>query len=119
MKQTFVIGIGGAAGQGVVATPGDIFAKIFSRRGLRLTVLFPQKRELRWPVTSFRTISGSQITQKPITRKCMLPLIRITSSLCRIPCGPAGAHQPRKKYSTTSGSTCIKPKAECYHGIHQ
>src|SRR5947199_10147221 len=35
MKQTFAIGIGGAAGQGVV-TPGDIFAKIFSRRGLHL-----------------------------------------------------------------------------------
>jgi 2-oxoglutarate/2-oxoacid ferredoxin oxidoreductase subunit alpha len=35
MKQTFAIGIGGAAGQGV-ATPGDIFAKIFSRQGLHL-----------------------------------------------------------------------------------
>ena len=35
MQQTFAIGIGGAAGQGV-ATPGDIFAKIFSRRGLNL-----------------------------------------------------------------------------------
>src|SRR6201998_3144702 len=35
MKKTFAIGIGGAAGQGV-ATPGDIFAKIFSRRGLHL-----------------------------------------------------------------------------------
>jgi 2-oxoglutarate/2-oxoacid ferredoxin oxidoreductase subunit alpha len=35
MKQTFTISIGGAAGQGV-ATPGDIFAKIFSRRGLHL-----------------------------------------------------------------------------------
>ena len=35
MSQTFTIGIGGAAGQGV-ATPGDIFAKIFSRRGLHL-----------------------------------------------------------------------------------
>jgi 2-oxoglutarate/2-oxoacid ferredoxin oxidoreductase subunit alpha len=35
MKQAFAIGIGGAAGQGV-ATPGDIFAKIFSRRGLSL-----------------------------------------------------------------------------------
>jgi 2-oxoglutarate/2-oxoacid ferredoxin oxidoreductase subunit alpha len=35
MKQTFGIAIGGAAGQGV-ATPGDIFAKIFSRRGLSL-----------------------------------------------------------------------------------
>jgi 2-oxoglutarate ferredoxin oxidoreductase subunit alpha len=35
MKETFTIAIGGAAGQGV-ATPGDIFAKIFSRRGLHL-----------------------------------------------------------------------------------
>src|SRR5256885_5185075 len=35
MKQAFAVGIGGAAGQGV-ATPGDIFAKIFSRRGLHL-----------------------------------------------------------------------------------
>jgi 2-oxoglutarate ferredoxin oxidoreductase subunit alpha len=35
MRQIFAVGIGGAAGQGV-ATPGDIFAKIFSRRGLHL-----------------------------------------------------------------------------------
>src|SRR5580700_4939084 len=35
MSHTISIGIGGAAGQGV-ATPGDIFAKIFSRRGLHL-----------------------------------------------------------------------------------
>jgi 2-oxoglutarate ferredoxin oxidoreductase subunit alpha len=35
MKKTFAIAIGGAAGQGV-ATPGDIFAKVFSRRGLHL-----------------------------------------------------------------------------------
>ncbi len=35
MRQSFALGIGGAAGQGV-ATPGDIFAKIFSRRGLHL-----------------------------------------------------------------------------------
>ena len=35
MSQTFAIGIGGAAGQGI-ATPGDVFAKIFSRRGLHL-----------------------------------------------------------------------------------
>lgn len=35
MKQSFALGIGGAAGQGV-ATPGDIFARVFSRRGLHL-----------------------------------------------------------------------------------
>jgi 2-oxoglutarate ferredoxin oxidoreductase subunit alpha len=33
MKQSFSVGIGGAAGQGI-ATPGDIFAKIFARHGL-------------------------------------------------------------------------------------
>src|SRR5215472_7513973 len=35
MNRTFTVSIGGAAGQGV-ATPGDIFAKIFARRGLHL-----------------------------------------------------------------------------------
>jgi 2-oxoglutarate ferredoxin oxidoreductase subunit alpha len=35
MKQTLAVAIGGAAGQGV-ATPGNIFAKIFARRGLHL-----------------------------------------------------------------------------------
>jgi 2-oxoglutarate ferredoxin oxidoreductase subunit alpha len=35
MDPTFTIAIGGAAGQGV-ATPGDIFAKIFVRRGLHI-----------------------------------------------------------------------------------
>jgi 2-oxoglutarate ferredoxin oxidoreductase subunit alpha len=35
MSHTFAIGIGGAAGQGV-ATPGDILALLFSRRGLHL-----------------------------------------------------------------------------------
>src|SRR5258708_26441658 len=35
MKQTFAIAIGGAAGRGV-ARLGDIFAKMFSRRGLHL-----------------------------------------------------------------------------------
>ena len=35
MDRTFAVAIGGAAGQGV-ATPGDIFAKIFTRRGLHI-----------------------------------------------------------------------------------
>src|SRR5947208_8640423 len=35
MDRTFAVAIGGAAGQGV-ATPGDVFAKIFARRGLHL-----------------------------------------------------------------------------------
>jgi 2-oxoglutarate ferredoxin oxidoreductase subunit alpha len=35
MEHTFAVSIGGAAGQGV-ATPGNIFARIFARRGLHL-----------------------------------------------------------------------------------
>src|SRR5215470_2607458 len=35
MQETFAVAVGGAAGQGV-ATPGNIFAKIFARRGLQL-----------------------------------------------------------------------------------
>lgn len=35
MKHTFAVSIGGAAGQGV-ATPGNIFARIFARRGLHV-----------------------------------------------------------------------------------
>src|SRR5579864_8380665 len=35
IKLTFTVSIGGAAGQGV-ATPGNIFARIFARRGLYL-----------------------------------------------------------------------------------
>jgi len=35
MNRTFTVSIGGAAGQGV-ATPGDIFAQVFARRGLHV-----------------------------------------------------------------------------------
>jgi 2-oxoglutarate ferredoxin oxidoreductase subunit alpha len=35
MKHTFAVSIGGAVGQGV-ATPGNIFTRIFARRGLHL-----------------------------------------------------------------------------------
>ena len=35
MDGTFAVAIGGAAGQGV-ATPGDIFAQVFARRGLHV-----------------------------------------------------------------------------------
>src|SRR6266404_7224955 len=57
MKQTFAIGIGGAAGQGV-ATPGDIFAKIFSRRGLNLNAYNAYQSIIRGGHT-FLTIRAS------------------------------------------------------------
>jgi Pyruvate/2-oxoacid:ferredoxin oxidoreductase gamma subunit len=55
MRQTFAIGIGGAAGQGV-ATPGDLFAKIFSRRGLHLNAYNAYQSIIRGGHT-FLTIS--------------------------------------------------------------
>jgi len=63
MKQTFAIGIGGAAGQGV-ATPGDIFAKIFSRRGLHLNAYNAYQSIIRGGHTllTIRTGSGQSCT---------------------------------------------------------
>src|SRR2546421_3773359 len=59
MKQTFAIGIGGAAGQGV-ATPGDIFAKIFSRRGLHLNAYNAYQSIIRGGHTLLTIRSGTE-----------------------------------------------------------
>src|SRR6201998_690372 len=59
MKQTFAIGIGGAAGQGV-ATPGDIFAKIFSRRGLNLNAYNAYQSIIRGGHTFLTIRTGPQ-----------------------------------------------------------
>src|SRR5260370_1560793 len=59
MKQTFAIGIGGAAGQGV-ATPGDIFAKIFSRRGLHLNAYNAYQSIIRGGHTFFTIRTGPE-----------------------------------------------------------
>src|SRR5467141_1654183 len=59
MKQTFAIGIGGAAGQGV-ATPGDIFAKIFSRRGLHLNAYNAYQSIIRGGHTLLTIRTGSE-----------------------------------------------------------
>ena len=59
MQQTFAIGIGGAAGQGV-ATPGDIFAKIFSRRGLHLNAYNAYQSIIRGGHTFLTIRTGPQ-----------------------------------------------------------
>src|SRR2546427_7651712 len=59
MRQTFAIGIGGAAGQGV-ATPGDIFAKIFSRRGLHLNAYNAYQSIIRGGHTFLTIRSGPE-----------------------------------------------------------
>ena len=65
MRQTFAIGIGGAAGQGV-ATPGDIFAKIFSRRGLHLNAYNAYQSIIRGGHTFLTIRTGSEkVTIEP------------------------------------------------------
>src|SRR6195256_6065786 len=74
MKQTFAIGIGGAAGQGV-ATPGDIFAKIFSRRGLHLNAYNAYQSIIRGGHTFLTIRTGPQrITNMGDRLDLMIPL---------------------------------------------
>ena len=74
MKQTFAIGIGGAAGQGV-ATPGDIFAKIFSRRGLHLNAYNAYQSIIRGGHTFLTIRSGPEkITNMGDRLDLLIPL---------------------------------------------
>src|ERR1700732_1779960 len=74
MKQTFAIGIGGAAGQGV-ATPGDIFAKIFSRRGLHLNAYNAYQSIIRGGHTLLTIRSGTvKVTNMGARISLLMPL---------------------------------------------
>src|SRR5229473_2179128 len=74
MKQTFAIGIGGAAGQGV-ATPGDIFAKIFSRRGLHLNAYNAYQSIIRGGHTLLTIRTGpDQVTNMGDRIDLLIPL---------------------------------------------
>ncbi len=74
MKQTFAIGIGGAAGQGV-ATPGDIFAKIFSRRGLHLNAYNAYQSIIRGGHTFLTIRTGpEQVTNMGDRIDLLIPL---------------------------------------------
>src|SRR5687767_11104685 len=58
MKDTFAVAVGGAAGQGV-ATPGNILARIFARRGLHLNAYNAYQSIIRGGHT-FLTIRAGQ-----------------------------------------------------------
>ena len=74
MTQTFSIGIGGAAGQGV-ATPGDIFAKIFSRRGLHLNAYNAYQSIIRGGHTFLTIRAGvDPVTNMGDTLELLIPL---------------------------------------------
>src|SRR5215468_2981729 len=74
MKKTFTIGVGGAAGQGV-ATPGDIFAKIFSRRGLHLNAYNAYQSIIRGGHTFLTIRTGPErVTSFGDTIDLLIPL---------------------------------------------
>ena len=74
MSHTFTIGIGGAAGQGV-ATPGDIFAKIFSRRGLHLNAYNAYQSIIRGGHTFLMIRAGPEpVTNMGDTLELLIPL---------------------------------------------
>src|ERR1700751_3276522 len=74
MRQSFAVGIGGAAGQGV-ATPGDIFAKIFSRRGLHLNAYNAYQSIIRGGHTFLTIRTGAEkVTNMGDTIDLLIPL---------------------------------------------
>src|SRR3990170_252218 len=74
MDRTFAVAIGGAAGQGV-ATPGDIFAKLFARRGLHINAYNAYQSIIRGGHT-FLTIRAGAPHEG--VQLCPLPLNRLS-----------------------------------------
>src|SRR5260370_14117723 len=89
MDRTFTVAIGGAAGQGV-ATPGDILAKLFARRGLHLNAYNAYQSIIRGGHT-FLTIRTSEAPVRCMSDKLdmMIPLNQDTMDrhLGRMPPG--------------------------------
>ncbi len=74
MKQSFTVSIGGAAGQGV-ATPGDIFAKIFARRGLHVNTYNAYQSIIRGGHTFLTIRSGvEEVTNMGDRIDLLIPL---------------------------------------------
>src|SRR5262249_56915366 len=92
MKHTFAVSIGGAAGQGV-ATPGNIFARIFARRGLYLNAYNAYQSIIRGGAT-FLTVRLGPATVTN-TSDNSVPLIALNQDTIDRPlgllCPPASA----------------------------
>ena len=74
MKYTFAVSIGGAAGQGV-ATPGNIFARVFVRRGLHLNAYNAYQSIIRGGHTFLTIRTGlERVTSFGDTIDLLIPL---------------------------------------------
>jgi len=107
MSHTISIGIGGAAGQGV-ATPGDIFAKIFSRRGLHLNAYNAYQSIIRGGHTFLTIRAGVEpVMSMGDTLELLIPLNQDTMDRhLRL----LGAEEPASTTPTAS-SPATSPKA--------
>lgn len=91
MQRSFAVGIGGAAGQGV-ATPGDIFAKVFSRRGLHLNAYNAYQSIIRGGHTFLTIRTGPErVTNMGDRLDLLIPLNQDTMDrhLCLLTAGAA------------------------------
>src|SRR3989304_3783119 len=88
MSRTFAVSIGGGAGQGV-ATPGDIFARIFSRRGLHVNAYNAYQSIIRGGPTFLTIRTGPE----PVTNfgdriDLLIPLKKDTFGRTMLEMGP-------------------------------
>src|ERR1044071_4184212 len=91
MKHTFAVSIGGAAGQGV-ATPGNIFARIFARRGLYLNAYNAYQSIIRGGHTFLTIRTGPEpVTSFGDTIDLLIPLNQDTMDRHLSLLGPGAA----------------------------
>src|SRR5216684_3596927 len=91
MKQVFTVTIGGAAGQGV-ATPGDIFAKIFARRGLHVNTYNAYQSIIRGGHTFLTIRTGvEEVTNMGDRIDLLIPLNQDTMDRHLVLLGPGAA----------------------------
>src|SRR5438445_12146332 len=91
MEHTFAVSIGGAAGQGV-ATPGNIFARIFARRGLHLNAYNAYQSIIRGGHTFLTIRTGPErVNSFGDTIDLLIPLNQDTMDRHLVVLGPGAA----------------------------
>ncbi len=120
MKHTFAVSIGGAAGQGV-ATPGNIFARVFARRGLHLIAYNAYQSIIRGGHTFLTIRTGPErVTSFGDTIDLLIPLNQDTMDRHLERLGPGAAVVYNGDSITPAGAPegvrlCPLPVSELTH----
>ena len=93
-KLDLSIAIGGAAGQGI-ATPGDILARIFVRRGLHLNAYNAYQSIVRGGHI-FLTLRTSD--EPAVLRHRLSEPLRLTAEVSLLASSPIGTHLPSARH---------------------